>query len=929
MSLVEIASDFEFHSKSEALSIKYHFPKKNFKLKLMDRIIGFIVGILLLIGSTSAQKSIFFSGEVRDSTGAPMQFANVMAVDINTQTMSGFAVTNTEGKFRLSLQAGETYTLKITFIGYAAFEQIIQPTKSNDEPITFLLTNSGISLDELEIVAEMPVTIRGDTITYTADAFTQGDERKLEDVLEDLPGFQIDEEGQIKVQGKDVDKVLIDGKEFFEGDTKLATKNIPANVVDKVQLLQNYNDISPLRRFNDSDALALNIELKGDRKKIVFGDVTGAVGSQNRYLTHANAFYYDEKTNLNLIADANNIGSLAFTMNDYFRFAGGLSSLMGGHGSNFNVSTDQLGIPMAERNSARSLKNELGAFNFSLTPNRRLKLAGFLIGSSANNSFGSFSNRTYLQENGTLNESFLSSTRVKTQSGLGKFSLDYAPNYDLHLSYELFGRAANIENTSNQLSQVETTANDISALQAQKPWAIEHQLKAFYSLGEKDVVSLELGQEIQHQDPTYQLGTTIQPFQETIPMLTGARFNLLQNRVVETDKFEALGNYYRILNRLNHVNLSFGRTNSKQEYSSRMFQELTSGLSEFTDTDFRNDASFDFHDSFVGLLFKNKWGKLTWSPEINLHRYEVNHSQATQNDRFNRWILLPGFNVEFEIRTSQTINFNYNANANFMDIQRVVDNLVVSSYNFLETGNPGLTNSLFHSFNLNYRNFNMYNFFNIYGGLNYQIKEDDIQNGFSLNDWERIGIPMNILPVNRELGSYLNVEKRFDTFRIGLDGNWMYSLVNNLLGDAENKNINLRQSYEALISSRLWKKLSVRLTHQVMVNRYEGSQSTSKFLNQESSIRTNYKIVKGLEWVTTYSLTNYKNKSSRTKSQYDMLDSILRYRKEGSPWEFALEGLNMLNTRSIRRDSFSDNLISTYTYDIQQRYYMFRVMLDI
>lgn len=894
----------------------------------MTRLSGLILALFLCFGAT-AQKGIFYHGEVRDSTGAAMQFANVMAMDTATQTMAGFAVTNAEGRFRIGLESGGVYLLKITFIGYAPFEKIIQPFESNDEPITFLLTNSGVSLDELQVVAEMPVTIRGDTITYAVEAFNQGDERKLEDVLEDLPGFQIDENGQIKVQGKDVNKVLIDGKEFFEGDTKLATKNIPANVVDKVQLLQNFQEISPLRRFGDSEQLALNVELKDDKKRIVFGDLTGAIGPQNRYLTHANTFYYDEKTNLNVIADANNIGELAFTMNDYFRFAGGLGGFSRNQGSNFNVSSDQTGIPMAERNSARALKNELGAFNFSLTPHRSWKFGGFLIGSAVDNTFGSFSSRTYLQENGTLDETFDSRTNVDTQSGLGKVSVDYAPNYDLHMSYELFGRTADIQNSSNQLSEVSSTSNDISGMQEQRPWAIEQQLRMFYSIGEKDVVSMELGQEWQHQDPTYALGTTIQPFQGTIPLMSGDTYDLLQRRNIETKKFEAMGNYYRILNRLNHVNLSFGRTNSIQDYSARMFQELSSGQSELTDDDFRNDASFEFHDSFVGLLFRSKWKKLTWSPQINLHRYEVDHAQTTGTDGFTRWIWLPGFSAKWDIRSSQSLNFNYTVNANFMDIQKVVNNLVVSSYNFLETGNPGLSNSLFHSFSLNYRNFNMYSFFNFYGGLNYQIKEDDIQNGFTLNDWERIGIPMNILPVNRELSGYMNVEKRFDNFRLSGDANWGYSLVNNQLGGADNTNINFRQTYEGIASTRFWKKLSVRLTHQVTINRYEGSQSTSTFINHESGLRTNWKFIKGLEWITKYSLNNYNNQASGTKSQFDMLDSVIRYRKKGSPWEFSLEGLNLLNTRNIRRDSFSDNLISTYTYDIQQRYFMFRVMWDI
>jgi hypothetical protein len=404
---------------------------------------------------------------------------------------------------------------------------------------------------------------------------------------------------------------------------------------------------------------------------------------------------------------------------------------------------------------------------------------------------------------------------------------------------------------------------------------------------------------------------------------------LLQHRTIETDKWEILGNYYRIINRTNHVNLSFGRTINDQSYSAHLFQNLAGGNVELDPATFSNDASFGFEDSFVGLLFRSKWKKLTWSPEMNLHYYQVAHDQTTGSEKFDRLIWLPGFSAKWDIRSSQSVNFRYSLNASFMDIQKVMSNLVVSSYNFLETGNPNLRNSTFHSFNLDYRNFNMYSFFNFYGGLNYQIKEDDIQNNFAISNWERIGIPVNVLPVNRELSGYLNVEKRFDDFRVGMDGNWTFSSVNNQLNQSSNKNVNFRQVYKGLISSRLWNKVSVRLSHEWTINRYEGNQGANTFVNNETGIRTNWTMGKGFSWLTTYSFTNYQSQSSETNSQYDMLDSVLRFRKKGSPWEFSIEGLNILNTRSIRRDSFSDNLISTYAYDIQQRYYVLRVMFDI
>ena len=149
------------------------------------------------------------------------------------------------------------------------------------------------------------------------------------------------------------------------GDTKMATKNLPANAVDRVQVLKNYNEVGPMDGLGGEDNLALNIQLKEGKKNLLFGDVTLGAGPQSRYLGYANLFYYSPKTNVNLIADANNIGEQAFTMQDYFRFSGGLSSIAANAGTDTNISNEDLGFPMANRETAQDLSTKLTAANFN------------------------------------------------------------------------------------------------------------------------------------------------------------------------------------------------------------------------------------------------------------------------------------------------------------------------------------------------------------------------------------------------------------------------------------------------------------------------------------------------------------------------------------------------------------------------------------
>ncbi len=261
------------------------------------------------------------TGFVLDSLNRPIAYANVVAINQSTQKIAGFGISNNEGKFKVTLLEGPSYLIRVSFVGYRQYEQALN-TWDSDTPQLVILKQSDTQLGLVEVVSEMPVTMKGDTLTYKTDAFTTGTERKLEDVLEKLPGFQVDEEGGVKVQGKTVDKVLIDGKPFMDGDTKLATKNLPANAVDRVQVLKNFNEVGPMRGLDTNETLALNIQLKDGKKNMVFGDLTAGVGPQKRYLAHANTFYYAPKLNVNFIGGTNNVGEQPFTLSGLFPIFG-------------------------------------------------------------------------------------------------------------------------------------------------------------------------------------------------------------------------------------------------------------------------------------------------------------------------------------------------------------------------------------------------------------------------------------------------------------------------------------------------------------------------------------------------------------------------------------------------------------------------------
>jgi len=236
-----------------------------------------IILAVLLCSLNLTFSQIKFDGIVKDSIGSPLELANVIAINQETSALEFFAITDEKGYFSLKLSENSTYKFQVSYIGMNSLEEIIS-TRETDVTRDFTLRPDK-ALDEIELTYEMPVTVKGDTIVYNADSFKNGSERKLEDVLEKLPGVEINEEGQVEVEGKVVNKLMVNGKDFFDGDTKIATKNIPSNAVDKIQVLRNFSEVGQLRNVtNNSDNVALNIKLKEGKENFWFGNITGGAG---------------------------------------------------------------------------------------------------------------------------------------------------------------------------------------------------------------------------------------------------------------------------------------------------------------------------------------------------------------------------------------------------------------------------------------------------------------------------------------------------------------------------------------------------------------------------------------------------------------------------------------------------------------------------
>ncbi|MGK0387195.1 MAG: hypothetical protein ACI849_001818, partial [Patiriisocius sp.] len=458
--------------------------------------------LVLLWVATITFAQVELKGVVRDSLGAPLELANVIAINKETSALESFSVTAEDGTFLLSVSENQTYNMQISYIGMKTFEEELATQETNMNRDYNLSSDN--SLDTVELSYEMPVTVRGDTLIYNADSFKNGSERKLEDVLKNLPGVEINEDGQIEVEGKVVTKLMVNGKDFFDGDTKLASKNIPSKAVDKIQVLRNYSEVGQLSGVtNNQDNVAINIKLKEGKENFWFGNVTAGVGvaqEEGLYVVQPKLFFYSPKFSLNFIGDLNNIGETALSRRDIRGFGGGFRAPSRSSGTNINLGDNSLNF-LTNQNNALEIKNQLGAANFSYSPNEALDITGFAIFNSNRVRSREASFVQYTDSDlGIPDESIEELSSERSDQGLLKLSASFNPNFENQIDYDVLAR---MSNDAQEQAQVSSVLGATQQTDEGTPFSINQNLKYFYTLSETNIFAFEAQYLIKDEDPFY------------------------------------------------------------------------------------------------------------------------------------------------------------------------------------------------------------------------------------------------------------------------------------------------------------------------------------------------------------------------------------------------------------------------------------------
>ncbi|WP_051041453.1 carboxypeptidase-like regulatory domain-containing protein [Flavobacterium sp. WG21] len=891
-----------------------------------------LVFVILLMTSLCVAQTVRFDGFIQDGKKNPLEMANVMAVNTATKAMDSYGITNDKGKFQLTLKPNTSYSIKISYLGMKSKEIAISTQTANIAQ-NIVMDDVGIELEGVEIVREMPVSIKGDTIVYNADSFKSGTEKKLEDVLKKLPGVEVNADGEIEVEGKKVSKLMVEGKDFFDGDTKLGVKNIPADAIDKIQVLRNYNEVKALKGLeNDQDNVAMNIKLKEGKKNFWFGDVTAGIGVaelDSRYIINPKLFYYSPEYSINLITNFNNIGELPLTAQDYFKFTGGFKNMMKKGGSNFNVSSNDLGISILRNNRAKEIETKFGATNFAYTITKKWNISGFGILSTSKTDLETKSKTTILDSGNEQKRDEL--THQKNNLGLFKLSSSYKPNEKFQFDYDILTKLSKQNEDGNLLR--ESVVSNISALETiltnkrQDPTSVNQDLSLYYTQSDKNIFAFEMQHLYQDENPFYNANLRTQPFDLAGYTSGQNRNDLNQERFVKTNKVDAKLDYYYMVTPKSNINITLGNTFSYQDFNSHIFQILDNGTkNDLNDPTNNNQVQYNFNDAFVGFHYKILAGKFTLTPGVSVHTYNMKNTQSGTNYSQNFMKVLPDFFALYQIKKSETLTYNFSLSNDFTDINQLASGYVLSDYSSLFRGNRYLENATSQVHSLRYFKYNMFNFENIFANATYTKKVDAIKTKANFEGINQSSSPYNSNLADETFTGMGNYGRSFlKNYKASANATFNWSKFNNIQNNILATTESFSQSYTVRASTNYKNFPNIEFGYNALINKYSGST----FYTDKPFARLDYYFLKSFSFVSEYEFYHYYNADKTVDNEYDFLSASLIYQKKDSKWEYKIAATNLLNTKYLNDDSFSQFSTRVSQYTVQPRYIIFSMKYNL
>ncbi|MEQ9165432.1 MAG: TonB-dependent receptor [Fulvivirga sp.] len=699
----------------------------------------YILGFLLTcIASVALAQSVVVTGQVMDKDNNPLPSASTVLINASDSIMQSFTIADNEGNFLLKKINKGSYILQVAFVGY---ETLSKPFTVSDQKESIdlgqlkLMEKTEI-LDGVSVSADrIPIMINGDTIEYNADAFKTQPNATVEELLKRLPGVEVDQDGNIKAQGEKVNKVFVDGKEFFGDDPKIATKNLPADAINKVQVFDKMSDMAEFTGVDDGErSKTINLDLKDDKKNGVFGKVAGGYGTDDRFQGKASINKFNKKTQLSALAATNNINEQNFSFQDYIGFSGGLSALSGG---GMMMSVEGVDGGMGGQQGGVSTATS-GGINFNHDFSKSTEFTSSYFFNGIDNTIDQTSARQNFLNGSIYNSGDTSYSTSNNINHRLTFKLEHKINdgQDITLRSNI-----KLNNGSNRLSRSNQTYDASDAL-----------LNESYNNNNGTSDNVSFDSRIAYRKKLNDIGRLITAnatvgYGNTVQnqnILSTTSFYGNNPNTINLDQFQDMSNdafdynlrvaYTEPLGNLKFLSAIYERQNYDTENKSFYFDNV--GTDRIRNDKLSQLYRRDYFYDQGGFKLQMNGEDLTFSAGVmaqssNLKGKLINEDVKINKNFFN---VLPSMDLRYSFARSKSLSLGYSTSVNepsVRQLQPVVDN---SNPLNIYIGNPDLKTEYMHNAYLNFSLFDNFSFTNLFARLNTRLVQNRITNTTLISD---------------------------------------------------------------------------------------------------------------------------------------------------------------------------------------------------
>jgi hypothetical protein len=917
----------------------------------MKKLLFSLLAMFVMMNAFAQKSDGTLKGRLVESdTGNPISDATISIIVAADSSLLDFGLSDKYGNFEFrGLPIGELRLLA-SHKGMAILKKdfTLSAADKNFDLADIKMEKEFLSLGEVTVSA-VPIKVSGDTISYKADYFKVKENANVEDLLKKLPGVVVEKDGAVKAQGEQVQRVYVNGKEFFSNDPKLATKNLRSDMIDAVEV---FDDMSEQAKFNGIDdgsrTKAINLKLKADKTKGAFGKATVGAGDQGRYDASVSANLFKGARQVSIIGKANNTNNMGFSVGDMMNFFGGGNT--GGGGDRGAGG----GMQMVMRSGAGGAA---GGMNLGATG------VGGLSGITSSWNTG-------------INYKDTWSKKLDVN---GSYSYNHAATENEQNAFrQTFFTDSLINRSKNTISSNE---NNNHRLNFNMVYAID----SFTSLIYNPTVSLQSSRRFSNDTTSSFAETASMNYllndARTLNETEGDGFNWTNNLILRKRFRSKKGRT---------LSINYSKTNSEnnrftQNYSANKFFN-NSGVKiqdriQDQQTDVENTTNnYSIGASFTEPIGKNKVLEFNYSHNSNLSnsdnktfRYnpttglydivqeqQTNHFEnANTSDRFGanyRYIqkkynfqigmavqqtrlesdnltkntsisqtfrnLFPNASATYQFSRAKNIRFNYRGRTNQPSINQLQPVPDITDPLNIKTGNPNLKQEFINNFSLNYTFFDIYKFKTMFAFVNFSNTQNKIVNSTSVNGF---GVT-NTMPINMN-GTYAgsgNLTVGFPIKKLK-GGNYttttriMMNRDVNRINDLNNFTRNLTIGEDLKINYNLKSKLDIGVGASINYTQSRYTIQTGLDQNYFTHIYSadlNYQMPKGFVFAVDYDYTANTGRSEGFNQHLSILNASLAkqmFKKKNGEIRF---GINDLLNQNI---SINRNVGDNYVEDIQSR----------